>query len=142
MKNTLSLILRLSLIGAVGMAPVGCAATKVSHRPPKKDLYVLEPGTPRGRVVTELGTPSNTTQANGEKVDSFAFDPGVSGGYKFGRAFFHVGADVVTLFLWELIGWPSEIAASNSKKRLDVTYDIDDKVKSVQDWSSSAKSKN
>lgn len=114
---------------------MGCAASRVSKRPGKKNLSVLDPGTPRGRVIAELGSPMSTSEKSGAKVDSFAFDPGVSGAFKFSRAFFHVGADILTLFLWELVGWPSEIAAADNKMKVDVTYDLEDRVKSSSDWS-------
>ncbi|MBI4345805.1 MAG: hypothetical protein HY553_03055 [Elusimicrobia bacterium] len=113
---------------------MGCAVSRLSKRPSKKNLGILDVGTPRSRVIAELGTPGATSDKAGEKVDSFAFDPGVSGGMKFARGFFHVGADLFTLFLWELVAWPSEIAAGDSKKKIDVAYDLEDRVKTVTDW--------
>lgn len=108
----------------------GCAATTVAGRAPKKDLSVLNPGTGRSQVVSELGTPILSRDKEGEKIDTFAFDPGMSGGAKFSRAAFHVAADLFTLFLWELVGWPSEKAAASGKMtKLDVTYDDDENVK-------------
>lgn len=108
----------------------GCAATTVAGRAPKKDMSVLNPGTGRSQVVSELGTPILSRDKEGEKIDTFSFDPGISGGAKFGRATFHVVADLFTIFLWELIGWPSEKAAASGKHtKLDVTYDKDENVK-------------
>jgi hypothetical protein len=94
-------------------------------------MSVLNPGTPRGRVLAEFGAPVSTTEKNGGKVDTFTFDPGVSGLAKFGRGFFHVAADVFTLFLWELVAWPAEMVAADSRTKVDVSYDTDDQVKTV-----------
>lgn len=108
----------------------GCAATTVAGRAPLKDVSVLSPGTGRSQVVSELGAPILSNDKAGEKVDTFSFDPGLSGGAKFGRAALHVTADLFTIFLWEIVAWPSEKAAANGKKtKVDVTYDKDDNVK-------------
>lgn len=128
------LFARLIMIMVVSWSSLGCATMTLSKRPAKKDLSVLNIGTPRNRVIAELGQPMSTSEKGGERTDSFAFDPGVSGGYKFGRGFFHIGADIITIFLWEIVGWPGEVAASNRKKKMDVVYDMDDKVKTVTDW--------
>ncbi len=109
----------------------GCAAVKVSSRAPKKDLSVLDPGTSRSQVVATLGKPILSSDKSGTTVDTFAFDPGLSGGKKFSRALFHVAADLFTLFLWELVAWPAESAAAagGNKSKVDVTYNKDDTVK-------------
>ena len=110
----------------------GCATSTLSHRPGVRELDVLDPGTPRGRVLAEFGAPANTTEKNGEKLDSFTFDPGVSGLAKFGRGFFHIAADVFTLFLWELVAWPAEVVAADHRTKVDVGYDTDDRVKTAK----------
>ena len=108
----------------------GCAATTVASRAPRKDMTVLNAGTGRSQVVSELGAPILSRDKDGEKIDTFAFDPGISGGAKFSRAAFHVTADVFTIFLWEIVGWPAEKAAASAKKtKVDVTYDKDENVK-------------
>lgn len=109
----------------------GCAMSTILKRPHKKDLMVLNPGISRGAVIAELGNPAYTKDANGEKVDTFAFDKGVSGGYKFGRAFFHFAADFFTIFLWEIIGWPAERLASGNNTTVEVHYDNAEKVTSA-----------
>lgn len=109
----------------------GCATSTVLSRPPAKDMNVLNPGTSRGTVLSELGAPSYSKDANGEKLDTFAFDSGVSGGYKFGRGFFHIVADVFTLFLWEIVAWPGEKIAAGPNTTVEVGYDKDEKVKTV-----------
>ena len=124
MKKLMALVLCLSVTS-------GCATVTLSHRPGERSLSVLNPGTPRGRVIAELGAPVSTTEKNGEKLDSFTFDPGVSGGAKFGREFFHIAADFFTLFLWELVAWPAETVASDQRTKVDVGYNADDQVKTA-----------
>jgi len=109
----------------------GCATSTVLGRPPAKNLNVLNPGTARGTVLSELGAPSYTKEKDGEKFDTFAFDKGVSGGYKFGRGFFHIAADIVTIFLWEIVAWPGEKIAAGNNTTVEVGYDKDEKVKTV-----------
>ncbi len=111
----------------------GCAATAVMNRPSRRDLSIVRPGASRNSVMSELGTPSYTKDLDtGEKIDTFTFDKGVSGGWKFSRAFFHVGADVVTLFLWEIVGWPAEKIASGNNTTIEVAYDASERVKTAQ----------
>lgn len=109
----------------------GCATSTVLGRPSAKNLMVLNTGTSRGTVLSELGPPSYTKDLNGEKLDTFSFDKGVSGGYKFGRGFFHIVADLFTIFLWELVGWPAEKIAAGPNTMVEVGYDKDEKVKTV-----------
>ncbi|MBI3289061.1 MAG: hypothetical protein HYZ74_06050 [Elusimicrobia bacterium] len=109
----------------------GCAASTVLNRPPKKNLNVLNPGVSRGAVLSEFGAPSYTKETSGEKLDTFAFDMGVGGGYKFGRGLFHLGADLFTIFLWEIVGWPAEKVAAKPNTTIEVGYDGDEKVKTV-----------
>jgi len=108
-----------------------CATSTVLGRPASKNLYVLNPGTQRGTVLSELGAPVYTKETNGEKFDTFAFDKGVGGGYKFGRGFFHVAADLFTIFLWEIVAWPAEKIAAGNNTTVEVSYDADEKVKTV-----------
>lgn len=110
----------------------GCATSTVLGRPKEKNLMVLNPGTSRGTVLSELGAPAYSKDlSNGEKFDTFAFDKGVSGGYKFGRGFFHIAADLFTIFLWEIVGWPAEKIAAGNNTTVEVSYDKDEKVKTV-----------
>jgi len=109
----------------------GCATSAVLSRPPAKNLGVLDQGTSRSMVLTELGAPSYTKDMNGEKQDTFSFDKGLSGGAKFGRGFFHLAADVFTLFLWEVIAWPAEKVAGGPNTIVEVGYNKDEKVQTV-----------
>lgn len=112
----------------------GCAAMKAAQQPDKKDLGVLREGTPRTRVIAELGEPTHTDQpANGQdRTDVFSFKQGYSKGVKVGRVLGHCAADVVTWGLWEVIGIPAETLADGTDVQVAVAYDGNDNVKQIQ----------
>jgi hypothetical protein len=123
-KKLISVILIASLTS-------GCATTIVLQRPPKRKLDILTVGTARGAVVSEFGEPAYSHDVGGEKMDTYSFDEGISGGSKFVRGFFHIVADLCTIFLWELIAWPAEQTAAKKNTTVEVTYDKDEKIKTV-----------
>ena len=125
--------LRLSLVlVSILMMTSGCSVFMAAIQPDAKDLSVLKEGTPRSHVIAELGPPVWSGEKNGTRVDIFAFRQGYSSAAKAGRAFFHGAADVVTLGLWEVIATPIESIASGTDTKAEVTYDRDDRVKSVE----------
>ena len=108
-----------------------CASSAVLRRPKSKNLDSVKPGISRGFVIAELSQPVSSSDASGEKCDSFAFDKGVHMGWKASRAIFHLGADLFTLFLWELVAWPAERAVAGNNTKVEVCYDQAEKVKTV-----------
>ncbi len=62
----------------------------------------------------------------------FAFTQGYSKGTRAGRAFFHGVADVFTLGLWEVVGTPIELTATGTEMKVRVTYDEENRVKTVE----------
>ncbi len=108
-----------------------CAAVTATGRPTRKNMKLLEAGTPRAALMPEFGKPIHTKTVAGQSFDIFAFDKGITDGEKLGRAALHIGADLFTIFLWEIIGWPSEMAASGPNTRVEVAYDADEKIKHV-----------
>jgi len=110
----------------------GCSVYMAAKQPGAKDLSVLKEGTPRSHVIAELGAPVWSGEKDGKKADVFAFTQGYSAGAKAGRAFFHGAADFFTLGLWEVIGTPVESVASGTEMKVEVTYDANDKVNSVE----------
>ncbi len=106
----------------------GCSVVMATKQPDKKDLSVLEKGTPRNMVVAELGTPSLTEEKDGSKIDTFKFTQGYSTVSKTGRAFMHGVADLLTLGLWEVVGTPIEAIATGTDMTVVVTYDENDRV--------------
>ncbi|HEY6201230.1 MAG TPA: hypothetical protein VI231_21685 [Candidatus Binatia bacterium] len=114
-----------------GMMISGCSVYMAANQPKAKDLSVLTPGTLRGNVIAELGSPIWSGEKNGDKADVFKFTQGYSTGAKAARAVFHGVSDFFTLGLWEVVSTPGEMIFSGTEMKLEVTYDKDDKVKTV-----------
>lgn len=106
----------------------GCSVVMAIKQPEYKDTNVLNKGTPRAAVIAELGAPLFSEEKDGQKRDVFAFKQGYGKGNKAARATFHAVADVFTLFLWEVIGTPTEAIASGRNMKIEVIYDSFDKV--------------
>lgn len=121
-----------SLLGAMAITTMtGCSVFMAAKQPNKKDLGVLAPGMPRDILISELGSPISTDSRTGKRVDVFAFRQGYHKAVKVARAFGHAVGDVVTLFIWEVIGTPIEITFDGRKMAFEVTYDENDKVESI-----------
>lgn len=112
----------------------GCSVYMAAKQPEAKDLSVIEKGTPRNRIIAELGAPVWSGEKNDKKVDVFAFKQGYSAGAKTGRAVMHGVFDVFSLGLWEVVGTPVESYASGTDMKLEVTYDGNDQVESVMNF--------
>ena len=107
----------------------GCSVYMAAHQPKKKDLSVLERGTPRSFVVAELGAPATTDRdKRGNRYDFFLVTQGYSKGSRLGRAFAHGAADLFTIGCWEVIGTPTELAFDGTQLRIQVTYSDRDLV--------------
>ncbi|HEY1269899.1 MAG TPA: hypothetical protein VGH16_21760 [Candidatus Binatia bacterium] len=115
----------------VSFLSTGCSVYMAANQPKAKDLSVLTPGTLRGNVIAELGSPIWSGDKNGDKADVFKFTQGYSTGAKAARAVFHGVSDFFTLGLWEVVSTPGEMIFSGTEMKLEVTYDKDDKVKTV-----------
>ena len=110
----------------------GCAAVKATQQPGKKDLGVLSQGIPRTHVIAELGRTIWSSEREGDTVDLFAFRQGYTKGVKAGRALVHGAADVATFGLWEVVGIPAEMLADGTEVRVEVHYDEQQMVRSVE----------
>ena len=106
----------------------GCSVYMATQQPEKKDMHVLDRGTPRGHVIAELGRPYHTKIEDGKTCDVFAFVQGYSKGAKTGRAVFHGAADILTLGLWEVVGTPVEAVADGEEVKCEVFYDESERV--------------
>jgi len=108
-----------------------CSVFMAANQPPKKDINVLDRGTPRNIVISELGAPAFTRVEDEKKCDVFKFVQGYSDGAKIGRSIFHGAADVFTLGLWEVAGTPIEAIANGNEVKVEVFYDANDTVERV-----------
>ncbi|PAW80555.1 MAG: hypothetical protein B9S33_18255 [Pedosphaera sp. Tous-C6FEB] len=109
----------------------GCSVFMAAKQPPKKDLTVLNVGTPRNVIIAELGSPVHTETKDGLRMDIYNFVQGYSKGAKAGRAVFHGAADVLTLGLWEVVGTPTEGTFDGNRMSVEVRYDASDRVREV-----------
>lgn len=127
MKKLLPILLAFSL--------ANCSVYMAANLPPKKDLSVLEKGTPRSLILSSLGQPSNSEIESGKKKDYFYFNQGFSSGAKAGRAGAHAALDFFTLGLWEIVGTPIEILASGKRMTIEVYYDKSNKLERLNQYS-------
>jgi len=103
----------------------GCSIAMATRQPTAKNLAVLDAGTPRDRVIAELGWPQRTeVMSDNHRIDHFTFTQGYSKSTKNGRAMLHGAADTVTLGLWEIIGTPAEMVFDGTELEADVTYEV------------------
>jgi hypothetical protein len=123
------------------LATSNCAVYMAANQPAKKDLAVLEKGTPRSIVLGGLGQPANTEKENGVKKDYFYFSQGYTKGTKAFRTGLHAILDVATFGLWEVVGTPMEVMVSGSKTSVEITYTKDDKIDTVKMFSEDDKNK-
>ncbi|MCG8531384.1 MAG: hypothetical protein MI749_12050 [Desulfovibrionales bacterium] len=101
----------------------GCAVYMAANQPDKKDLSVLEVGTPRKAVIAELGRPIETwTDETDARHDIYRFRQGYSKGAKTTRAVVHGVADVLTLGVWEVVGTPTETIFDGEIISVEIIY--------------------
>lgn len=113
-------ILALLLLSSVS---TGCSISKAITQPDKKDLSVLMPGNSRAEVIAEIGNPKYQENLQGAQRDVFAFRQGYSRPVKVGRAVGHGFGLFATFGLWELAGYPIELALDGEDVRVQVDYD-------------------
>jgi hypothetical protein len=101
----------------------GCSVYMAARQPDQKNLHVLDKGTPRSYVISELGAPTYTKNEDGKSCDVLSFTQGYSKGAKVGRAVFHGAADILTFGLWEVAGTPIEAVADGTPIKVEVYYD-------------------
>lgn len=124
-----ALVVATTLLAALAS---GCSPYMAAHQTPRKDVSVLETGTPRAAVIAELGTPLLAEKRDGKSVDVFAFTQGYGAGSRAARAAFHAIVDVATLGLWEIIGIPTETIFTGTDVRIQVSYDQAERVERVR----------
>lgn len=106
----------------------GCAVVAALKQPSKKNIEVLNNGTSRENVIVYLGAPITSEKENGKRTDIYKFVQGYGGGTKASRALMHGILDALTIFIWELIGWPMETIINGHEMTVKVIYDQDDRV--------------
>lgn len=96
------------------------AANRASYR---GDINVIQLDVQRSAVIAELGPPDKISTLENGGDDRYTLDPGAHRtGTKVATAIFYIAADLFTVFLWELIGTPLEIAAKDKISVYHLTY--------------------
>ncbi len=119
----------------VSMLLSGCSVFMVASRDTKRgDVNVIQMGAQRSAIISELGQQDNSSTIEGGGYDDrYKFDPDAhSGVAKFFTGLFYLGADLVTLFLSEIIFTPMEIAFKDKLVVYHLTYGPDDKVSAIE----------
>ncbi len=136
-----ALFVMTALVSFLFLDLAGCSVYMAAKQPSKKNLEVMNVGTPRSLVLAEFGQPAAAETRDGKKVDVFSFVQGYSQGAKTGRAVFHGVADVMTIGLWEIVGTPAEAVLHGTKVTYEITYDRNDRVEKVVPLTEKSKEK-
>jgi hypothetical protein len=134
-------LLMIAAVSFLFLDLAGCSVYMAVKQPSKKNLEVMNIGTPRSLVLAEFGQPAAAETRDGKKVDVFSFVQGYSQGAKTGRAVFHGVADFMTLGMWEVVGTPAEAVLDGTKVVYEITYDPNDRVEKVVPLTEKSKQK-
>ncbi len=122
-------VLALVCLCVAVMSLPGCTVYKMAAAPAKKDLSVLlKLGTPRTRVIAELGPPVRTEKMADSRKDVFTFIQGISTAAKSAATTLAVIDDVGTLGLAEVLFKESGGVRVGQKITVEVYYDASDAV--------------
>jgi hypothetical protein len=122
-------------VGVASLFSSGCGVYTAFTQPPPVDITALEAGGgwSRAAVINKLGPPvSSGRNEDGTRTEIYQFYEGSSTGWKIGRGLFHLGADIFTLALWEIVAWPSELLLRGDKITAQATFDKNDRLTSFQ----------
>ena len=104
----------------------GCSAVMAMSGSLEPDLSSVRSGATRQEIEMHFGRPTKTSLLEDGKVLAvYAYEIGNEPSA--GRAIGHGVVDLLTLFVWELIGMPIE-AFQGEKRALSVTYAQDEKA--------------
>jgi hypothetical protein len=107
----------------------GCSVFMAASGKEDPNVMVMQPGTPRYIVESQLGPPASMrTEPNGECWCTYVYEVGnqPSGG----RAAMHAVLDVLSIGIWEVVGTPME-AVQGSQQMATVVYTPDNVVKTL-----------
>ena len=108
----------------------GCSVYTAWTHPDKVDMEGLSyPGVNRAYVMSQCGPPiSSEDNEDGTRTELYKFYEGSEQVWAKFRGVFHLFADFFTLGLWEIVGWPGELAARGDKVTAEAVFDDDDKL--------------
>jgi len=117
----------------LGFFAQGCSVYTAWTHPPAVNIEGLEnaQGADREYIRSQCGAPiSSERHADGGRTEIYKFYEGSS--WAKGRGAFHFVADLFTVALWEIIAWPSELAARGDQLTAEAVFDSDDKLVSFK----------
>lgn len=115
----------------MSMATSGCSVLMAANRSSYRgDVNVIKEGVTRPEVIAELGQPDSISKMEtGGYDDRYMLDPEAHRTWvKVGTVVLHLGADLVTAFLWELVGTPYELAVRDRTVIYHLAYNQDGKL--------------
>lgn len=120
---------------SVALFSSGCSVLMAANRESYRgDVGVIKEGIPRTEVIAELGEPDSFFRPEtGGFDDRYILDPEAHRTWtKVGTVVVHLGADLVTGFLWELVGTPYELAVRDRKVIYHLAYNPDGKLSAIE----------
>jgi hypothetical protein len=117
------------------MITSGCSVLMAANRSSYRgDVNVIKEGVSRPEVLAELGQPDSFSKSEtGGYDDRYVLDPEAHRTWvKVGTVILHLGADIVTAFLWELVGTPYELAVRDRTVVYHLAYNQDGRLASVE----------
>jgi hypothetical protein len=109
----------------------GCSVLMAANRSSYRgDVNVIKEGVSRSDVISELGQPDSFSKTEtGGFDDRYTLDPDAHRTWvKIGTVILHLGADLVTLCLWEVVGTPYELAVRDRTVIYHLAYNPDGKL--------------
>ena len=119
----------------MSMTTSGCSVFMAANRSSYRgDVNVIKEGVSRPEIIAELGEPDAFSKTeSGGFDDRYTLDPQAHHTWvKVGTVLLHAGADIFTLFLWELIGTPYELAVRDRTVIYHLAYNPDGKLASIE----------
>ncbi len=113
----------------------GCSVLMAANRTSYRgDVNVIKEGTSRQEIIAELGEPDSFYKPEmGGFDDRYQLDPEAHRTWvKVGTVLLHLGADIMTGFLWELAGTPYELAVRDRVVIYHLAYNSDGKLTAVE----------
>jgi hypothetical protein len=109
----------------------GCSVLMAANRSSYRgDVSVIQDGVSRSEVIGELGQPDSFSKSEtGGYDDRYTLDPHAHRAWlKTGTILLHLGADVMTLGQWELVGTPYELAVRDRAVMYHLAYNREGKL--------------
>lgn len=119
----------------ISMSTSGCSVFMAANRSSYRgDVSVIKEGASRPEIIAELGQPDSFSKTEtGGFDDRYSLDPEAHQTWvKVGTVLVHLGADLVTGFLWELLGTPYELAVRDRVVIYHLAYNPDGKLASIE----------